>query len=308
MKYIDKSGEKSLQGKEILEAWVAANASTIQLLSLQGKSNDLWNKFDKALIKKHLHIEQDGLCCYCGRELVNRVHHIVVEHFKLKSSNPQNQYPNMFDYKNLMLSCHGNKFIFYTVKSGDTWQSISLESICSFKVNKLIELRKMNPDTTILQQNGEPKIGELLIVGYEKGTDDGGEYVLHCDNFRNNLPLNINPTQDINCIDRFVYTVQNLDETGRVIHKIGDAHAEEAIKNLNLNAPVLIGDREAIVKEAIQLAEEISNEIEEFEATDKASILEIVKRKLSGIKQRRFYVVYRAYFMIDYADLFQNGF
>jgi uncharacterized protein (TIGR02646 family) len=296
MKYIDKSGTKSLEGKAILDRWVAANTTTIQRLASQGKTKDLWNKFNKELIREHLHLEQDGLCCYCGRELINRIHHIIVEHFKLKSLEAQNLYPYMFDYANLMLSCHGNRYEFYKVKNGDTWQSISLKSECRFRDNKLSKLKEMNPDTTILEQNGEPKIGALLIVGFKSGKES-----LHCDNFRNDAPLNISPTQELDCIDRFIYTVNKLNETGMMIHKTGDIHAEEAIKNLNLNAPVLIEDREAIVKEAIQLAGEISTEIEELEATDRASILEIVKRNLLGVKH--FYVVYRAYFKGDYPEL-----
>lgn len=304
MKYINKSGPESLKGKAILEAWVAENAMTIQTLSSQVKTADLWNEFDKALIKAYLHIEQNGLCCYCGRELINRVHHIIVEHFKLKSLEPQNQYPNMFSYENLMLSCHGNKHSFYKVKSGDTWQSISLQPECSFGKDKLNELVRMNPDSTVHQQNGEPKLGELLIVG----ANTSGKNTLHCDNFRGNSSLNISPTQDKNCIDRFVYTVNSLNENGtergRVIHKTGDIHTEEAIKNLNLNAPILVEDREAIVKEAIELAGEISAEIEEFEAINRQDIIAIANRYLSGVKG--FYVVYRAYFKDDFPELFKD--
>ncbi len=304
MKYIDKSGPESLIGKAILEEWVATNAATIQNLSLQGKTSDLWNTFDKRLIKEYLYIEQNGLCCYCGRLLVNQVHHIVMEHFKLKSLDQQNQYPNMFSYDNLMLSCHGNKHHVYEVQNGDTWQSISLKPECRFTGNKLDELRKWNPDNTLRQENGEPKVGELLIVG----ANTNGKDTLHCDNFRGKLPLNINPTQDVNCIDRFIYTVNSLNENGtergRVIHKTGDGQAEEAIKNLHLNAPILLEDREAIVKEAIQLAGEISAEIEAFEPTNRQQIIDIANRYLSGIKG--FYVVYRAYFKDDFPELFQD--
>ena len=101
MKYIDKTGEKSLEGKAVLDNWIANNQSIISHFSTQTKTKKLWNRFNKRKeILSYLLEEQGGLCCYCGCELTLMTHYIVIEHFKLKSLEPQNKYPYMFDYDN----------------------------------------------------------------------------------------------------------------------------------------------------------------------------------------------------------------
>ena len=299
MKYVNKNGAISLSGKAIMDSWKITNQTIIANLSAQEKTNLLWNKFDKKKeIREHLYEEQGGLCCYCGCELTKMTHYLVIEHYKLKKLEPHNQYPYMFDYENLLLSCHGNKFTFYVVEKDDTWASIALKSECTFSDNKFGELKVKNPDIEKLQ-NGEPKEGETLIVGHISGNERH-----HCDNYRGDKPLSINPTQLPNCIDRFIYTVQERNNTGNVKHQSGDIEAEEAIKNLNFNAAILIRFREKIVEDAAELLESISIELEEKETTDRKGIIEIANKYLSGIKG--FYVVYRAYFKDDFPELFQD--
>jgi uncharacterized protein (TIGR02646 family) len=299
MKYVNKNGAISLAGKAILDSWKITNHTVIATLSVQGKTKQLWNRFDKKKeIREHLHEEQGGLCCYCGCELTKMTHYLVIEHFKLKKLEPHNQYPNMFDYDNLLLSCHGNKFTFYVVEEDDTWASIASKPECTFSVDKLSELKRMNPDVEKLV-NGEPNEGEILIVGSKIGATNH-----HCDNYRGDKPLLINPTQLPNCIDRFIYTVQERNNQGGVKHHSGDIEAEEAIRNLNLNAAVLIRFRQRIVEDAAELLESISIELEENETTDREGIIEIANKYLSGIKG--FYVVYRAYFKNDFPELFAD--
>lgn len=300
MKHINKTGQQSLQGKAILDNWITDNQSIINLLSTQGNTGELWGKFDKKKeMLEYLLEEQGGLCCYCGCELTKKVHYIVIEHFKLKSLNSNSTYPNMFDYDNLLLSCHGNSYAFYEVKEGDTWVSIAAKSECTFSDDKLDRLKRiMNPDIE-KSENGEPKEGETLIVGFIGKADNH-----HCDKHRGKKPLSINPTQLPNCIDRFIYTVQERNNTGGIKHHSGDIEAEEAIKNLNLNAAILIRFRQRIVEDAAELLESISIELEENETTDREGIIEIANKYLSGIKG--FYVVYRAYFKDDFPELFQD--
>jgi uncharacterized protein (TIGR02646 family) len=292
MKYIDKTGQNSLEGKAILDNWITNNQSIINQLSTQGNTRQLWQKFNKKEeIRSYLLKEQGDLCCYCGCELTHRTHYVVIEHFKLKSEKLHNEYPNMFDYENLLLSCHGNKYAFHEVENGDTWSSIA--SICTFKGNKVDKLKKMNPDIDL--ENNEPKEGEKLIVGFISGANNH-----HCDNFRGDKQLLINPTELPNCIDRFIYTVKERGNEGGVKHS--DAKAEEAITNLNLNAPVLCRQRATIVEDAANLFESISIELEAQETTDREGILAIANNYLAGIKGH--YIVYRAYFKDDFPELF----
>ena len=298
MKYIDKTGEKSLEGKAILDDWIANNQSIINQFSIQINTSGLWKQFDKRKeILNYLLEEQGGLCCYCGCELTLMTHYIVIEHFKLKSLEPQNKYPYMFDYDNLLLSCHGNKYVFYEVKNGDTWLSIASKSECTFTNDKVEELKKMNPDIDL--ENNEPKKGEKIIVGYTSGEDNH-----HCDNFRGEKQLLVNPTQLPNCVDRFNYTVREKNNKGGIKHLSGDVNAEEAIKNLNLNAAILIRQRETIVEDAVNLLENISIELEANETTDREEIVKVASKYLAGVKG--FYVVYRAYFKEDFPELFQD--
>ena len=294
MKHIDKTGEKSLEGKAILDNWIANNQSIISQFSTQNKTGSLWSKFNKKKqIREYLLEEQGGLCCYCGCELTLMTHYIVIEHFKLKSLEPQNKYPYMFDYDNLLLSCHGNSYKFYEVKNEDTWASIA-SSECTFDVNKL---KEMNPDIDL--ENGKPKEGEKVIVGYTSGIDNH-----HCDNFRGKKQLLVNPTQLPNCVDRFIYTVRERNNEGGIKHKDGDVNAEEAIKNLNLNAAILIRQRETIVEDAAILLENISIELEVNKTTEREEIVNVASKYLAGVKG--FYVVYRAYFKKDFPELFQD--
>ena len=203
----------------------------------------------------------------------------------------------MFDYDNLLCSCHGNSYAFYEVQNGDTWASIALKSECTFNSNKVAELKRMNPDIDV--ENNEPQAGETLIVGFVSGADNH-----HCDNFRSDKPLGINPTQLPNCIDRFIYTVKERRNTGGIKPQANDIEAQEAITNLNLNAPILLRERAKIVEDAAVLLEEISIEIDVNEATNRQQIIDIANRYLSGIKG--FYVVYRAYFKDDFPELFQD--
>lgn len=300
MKHIDKTGQQSLQGKAILDNWIINNQSVINQLSTQGNTRTLWRIFNKKeAIRTYLYAEQDGLCCYCGRELTQMTHYIVIEHFKLKALKFNNRYPNMFDYDNLLLSCHGNSYAFYEVKNSDTWASIASKPECTFSGNKLDELKRMNPDIDV--ENNQPKVGETLILGFISGADNH-----HCDNFRGDKPLRINPTQLPNCIDRFIYTVLERNNTGGVKANSNDVNAEaaEAITNLNLNAAVLLRERAKIVEDAAFLLEEISIEIEANETTKRQEIIDIAQRYLSGIKG--FYVVYRAYFKDDFPELFRD--
>jgi uncharacterized protein (TIGR02646 family) len=299
MKYIDKTGQKSLEGKAILDTWLANHQSIITQLSIQEDTKGLWKKFraKNKVIQRYLLEEQGELCCYCGCQLTLMTHYIVTEHFKLKSLEPQNKYPNMFEYDNLLLSCHGNRYDFYEVKNGDTWFSIASKPDCTFKGNKVDELKRMNPDIDI--ENGEPKEGEKIIVGFKKGAEHH-----HCDNFRGDkpLPTAINPTKLPNCIDRFIYTVREKRNEGGI--KSNDIEAEEVIKHLNLDSEVLKGHRKAVVENAISLFENISIELEESETIERKEIIEIANKYLSGIKD--FYVVYRAYFKDDFPELFQD--
>jgi hypothetical protein len=296
MKHIDKTGVKSLEGKAILDKWITDNLSIINRLSIQGDTKKLWQKFNKKEeIRSYLLEEQGDFCCYCGCELTTMTHYVVIEHFKLKSEKRNNEYPNMFDYTNLLLSCHGNKYLFYEVENGDTWLSIATKPICTFHGNKVDELKKMNPDIDL--ENNEPKVGKMLIVDYTRGADNH-----HCDNFRGNEPLSINPTELPNCIDRFIYTVKERNNQGGVKHHLGDIDAEEAIKNLNLNATVLHRQRATIVEDAANLLDNISEILEEQKITKREDIITIANSYLSGVKG--FYVVYRAYFKDDFPELF----
>ncbi len=298
MKHIDKTRQQSLQGKAILDNWVNSHQPIINQLSTQENTRALWRIFDKkTVIRAYLNAEQGGLCCYCGRELTQMTHYIVIEHLKLKSLKSNNTYPNMFDYDNLLCSCHGNSYGFYEVKNGDTWASIALKSECTFSNNKVAELKRMNPDIDV--GNNEPKAGETLIVGFVSGADKH-----HCDNFRGDKPLRINPIQLPNCIDRFIYTVKERHNTGGVKPHVNDIEAEEAVINLNLNASILLRERAKIVEDTAILLEEISITIEENRATSRQEIIDIAHSYLSVIKG--FYVVYRAYFKDDFPELFQD--
>jgi hypothetical protein len=94
-----------------------------------------------------------------------------------------------------------------------------------------------------------PKRVKKLIVGFIGGANNH-----HCDNFRGDKQLLINPTELPNCIDRFIYTVKERGNEGGV-KQHSDAKAEEAITNLNLNAPILRRQRATIVKDAANLFE-----------------------------------------------------
>ena len=255
MRHIDKTGQKSLEGKAIIDNWVIRNQAKIANLSAQEdpKSDQLWKMFRKKKkdIQSYLLEEQNGLCCYCGCELTRRKHYIVIEHFKLKSERRNYQYPHIFDYTNLLLSCHGNKYKIYEVKSGDTWAEIAANK-CTFNNNKLHQLREMNPNVDLV--DGEPKEGETLIVGFISGENNH-----HCDNFRGEKELPINPTGLPNCIDRFVYTVKQEGEEGHIkAAKNDDDDAILTIKNLNLQSEILIRKREQRVEDVRNLLDDIS--------------------------------------------------
>jgi hypothetical protein len=300
MKYINKNTLKSLAGKALLDKWKVDNQTMIAQLTSQKKKKQLWNKFPKKIFSDYLYEEQNGLCCYCGCELTKRTHRMVIEHYKLKSLMLNNLYPNMFDYDNLFLSCHGNCFIFYQVKTGDTWASIAAKPECIFLGDKLVQLQNMNPLLPEeLDENNEPKIGEILIVGFFEGADNH-----HCDNYRGDKNLSINPSELPNCIDRFIYTVKTRRKEGEITPKEQDNAAEEAIKNLNLNAAILVRQREQAVEDARNILQDIAIEMESIEVLDRQDIITIANKYVAGVKG--FYVVYRAYLKDDFPELFQD--
>jgi uncharacterized protein (TIGR02646 family) len=247
----------------------------------------------KKQIQPYLLEEQGELCCYCGCELVQRKHYVVIEHFKLKSEKRNYQYPNIFDYANLLLSCHGNKFKIYEVKSGDTWDKIAANE-CTFDKNKLLQLREMNSDIDLV--NGEPKEGETLIVGFISG-----DHYHHCDNYRGEKELPINPTKLPNCINRFVYTVKQEGEEGHIkAAKNDDDDANLTIKNLNLQSEILIRKREQRVEDVRNLLDDISK----LGLENRDEIVNAIRLDISKVKG--FYVVYRAYFKDTIPELFAD--
>jgi uncharacterized protein (TIGR02646 family) len=295
MRHIDKTGEKSLEGKAIIDNWVVRNQTRIANLSEQEdpQSDQLWKIFRKKKneIRSYLFEEQGGLCCYCGCELTRMKHYIVIEHFKLKSEKRNYQYPNIFDYANLLLSCHGNKFKIYEVKNGDTWAEIAT-NICTFGKNELNQLREMNPDIDLVE--GEPKEGERLIVGFISGDNNH-----HCDNYRGEKELPINPIELPNCIDRFVYTVKEEGKEGHIkAAKVDYNEAILTIQNLNLQSEILIRKREQRVEDVRNLLDDISK----LGLENRDEIVNAIRFYLSKVKG--FYVVYRAYFKDSIPELF----
>lgn len=297
MRYIDKTGIASSKGKAIIDNWVIKNQAKIALLSAQEdpKSDELWKMFrrKKKEIQPYLFEEQGGLCCYCGCELIQRKYYLVIEHFKLKSEKRNFQYPNIFDYSNLLLSCHGNKFELYEVKNGDTWAEIAANK-CTFDGDKLPKLREWNPDIDLV--NGEPLEGENLIVGFISGSNHR-----HCDSYKGEEDLPINPTELPNCIDRFVYTVKQEGEEGHIkAAKNDDEDAILTIKNLNLQSEILIRKREQRVEDVRNLLDDISK----LGLDNKEDLVNAIRFYLSKVKG--FYVVYRAYFKDSIPELFQD--
>ncbi len=280
MKYINKTQPISNVGKTFLETWKTRNRTWIDRLCRDNKTKELWQKFSiKKEIRTYLYQEQEGYCCYCGIGLTQNTHQSVIEHFKTKASDPCE---NMFDYENMLLSCHGNAYEFYEVREEDTWRSI-----VAYSSKSEVWLKEMNPD--IEQNDNEPKEGEEVIIGTIKGRSNH-----HCDNFRGKLDLPISPTIQLDCIDKIVYTVKIMGKEGRVSAD-SDADAQLMIDNLNLNAPVLIQRRQTIVKDARSILAEIA----EGDSKDLQTNLIL---RLQAIDS--FYVVYRAFFKDDFPELF----
>lgn len=283
MKYIDKNQSISIQGKTILETWKNNNKVMIERLCKNNETKALWRKFSvKKEIRTYLYKEQSGFCCYCGIGLTPKTHHTVIEHFKLKSGDPCN---NMFDYNNLLLSCHGNAYDFYDAKKGDTWASIAVSQ------GKTAEwLKEKNPD--IVLEANEPQEGEKLIVSTKNGVENH-----HCDKFRGDKDLPISPTSLPDCIDRIVYTVKELGEEGQVTYNIGDEDAKKMIENLNLKTSKLVKQRKAIVKDARSIYDELNENTESYE-----DLQDSIRPYLESVNS--FFVVYRAYFKDEFPDLF----
>lgn len=185
------------------------------------------------------------------------------------------------------------------IKTGDTWVSIAAKPECIFPEDKLVQLKNMNPLLPEELDANEPKIGEILIVGFLEGADNH-----HCDNYRGDKNLSINPSELPNCIDRFIYTVKIRDKEGEIAPKEQDNDAQEAITNLNLNAAILVRQREQAVEDARNILQDISIEMESIEVLDRQDIITIANKYVAGVKG--FYVVYRAYLKDDFPELFQD--
>ena len=237
MKYIDKSNSSA--AKNALDTW-KANKNGLKALCDDTSINPqkIWKKLPKPLentLREALHKEQNSMCCYCGKELQKRKKERILEHFKPKSKDRWNR---MFDYDNLLLSCHGNSFEWYQIKSTDSWESIGR----NWSPEILQDFKTLNNDI-------EFKAGANIKIGYIKGAANH-----HCDNFKDShdMPLSINLTTLPDCIDRFKYVVIDdkiADEIGFI--KGNDSDAEKAIAVLNLNEKNLVEARKAIIKDTI---------------------------------------------------------
>jgi uncharacterized protein (TIGR02646 family) len=283
MKYINKTYPKSLSTKQDLEDWKANyfhQGKTLKEICDDNaiKTGKIWKRLPDYLEQKlraALHEEQNSACCYCGCELRKRKNERIIEHFKVKS---QDRWNRMFDYNNLLLSCPGNKFKWHKTTHTDTWNQLATRYDTSSQ-----KLKELNDDLDSPIDDKKIKIGHIA-----------GRHNHHCDNFRGDLPMPdaINPVNLPDCIDRFTYKIKKDNPTDEVVIGMvtgNDADAITTIEVLNLNAEILIEFRDAAVKEARNLFEEICEEAEDSEQ----SIDEIAQQKLNEIAH--LYVVYRAY-------------
>ncbi len=98
MQKIDKTGAMP----DITAQWIKKNSKL--------NWNDL--PFDeKEALREQLHNEQNGLCCYCCREISTKG--VSVEHLQDKHQHPKLQ----FNYDNLLLSCTSTKHCNQTKQS-----------------------------------------------------------------------------------------------------------------------------------------------------------------------------------------------
>lgn len=227
MRFIPKKTETPFD----FQAWLDANAQAIQAKYVQYeanltsskkvKSDIAWNLlpssaedavYSKAILRKTLLMEQGYLCAYCG-SYINDNPHVRLDHVCPKSL----KINDSFNYQNIVAACSGGKYIWHTIRQGETLESIAAKyATDSDSIQRLNPTTDFKPNTLFEVHVGTDKKILLQLPVNEP----------HCDVKKSDNPHPIKPT-DADCALKF-----NYDYDG----KIGavDKYQQEAAKTIDV--------------------------------------------------------------------------
>lgn len=280
MKYIDKNNSESIKVAATLHEWrdnyKNAKGDTFAYICKTQKADTVWELLDppnqtcsKEMLRKAFYDEQKGICCYCGKE-IDLADNLPIEHFLPKS---KDKFNNTYTYKNLMLSCTGNKRIGkHDVKKGETWEEIAKLYDMTTEELKRKNYGKNLEEKTALTVNPPPT---------------------HCDAHKGEKTDEIiNPTEDENCWERLEYEYNE-----NIKCENDDAIAENTIKVLNLNAEVLKKERERVWREFKNnfYSKDLLIVMQNFGVDEKQAVIKLLNKSLENDKTYSFCVVVRAF-------------
>ena len=284
MIHIDKNKtDGSKEAAEKLKDWkdnyISPSEQRLDVLCKTSAVKSLWELLDrgesynKEKLRKDLHAEQHGVCCYCVCGVKNETAQSVIEHFKDKSCNPCE---NTYDYANLILSCNGNNWIIVKlIKPSDTIEKFVEEyGLTEEKTKEIAKNFKPFQRVTLPKP---PNCCDKAKAQNEENAKNQPDYV----------PPIINPTLVIDCWKRFEYCDDGL---------IGgkDDEAEKTIEVLNLNAEPLKEKR----KKAWDNAR--TKFTDDFDLSSKEKIENCLKEELTK-DPYHLCVVHRAYLLNELA-------
>ena len=230
MVFIDKTTEHSHNSKQRLENWTISFRShgenLEQLYAREGQTGTaLWKRISRTVkkrLREDLSIEQDRICCYCGKRLTTLLR---IEHF-LSKSNKAEFITRVFNYDNLLLSCEGEYSDTIRYANGH------LETLEEFAIRKNVtidDLEELNPNKNL------NSIGINDKIRFAKD---------HCDPHKgNNEEDIIDPTKYQKCWEYF-----SFDYDGGIV--FNDKIDNETIKTLVGNSiRVLNLDNEKLKEE-----------------------------------------------------------
>ncbi|RLC20687.1 MAG: TIGR02646 family protein [Deltaproteobacteria bacterium] len=204
------------------------------------ESPEKWRDFQnpvKSLVRDSLTEEQGCICCYCGTR-IQKDHNTVIEHLK-----PRRDYPeNMFNYDNLLASCHGSAKDIIHIKN-DT-----LENIVRLYGVRQEEVRSLNPDIDFNHSSSPSRI--RISKKADRRPED-----LHCDTRKGRNEIPITPLMP-DCEDFFQYRRSD----GEMISNSSE-EAEETIRILGLNAKICKTSRKGVLNGVIHAIEFIHSEL-----------------------------------------------
>lgn len=243
MIFIDKTTQHSQESKQRLENWslsFRSNGENLeQLYAREGQTGTaLWKRISRTVkkrLREDLSIEQDRICCYCGKRLTTLSR---IEHF-LSKSNKAEFITRVFNYDNLLLSCEGEYFDKLQYANGH------LETLEAFAIRKNVtidELEELNPNKNL------NSIGINDKIRFAKD---------HCDPHKgNNEEDIIDPTKHQNCWEYF-----NFDYDGGIV--FNDKIEDETIKTLVKNSiRVLNLDTEELRRKRKKALDDFTDELQ----------------------------------------------